>query len=98
MFVAELGKGGVEVLQAFQALVVSHRAVASGKALQAFARFHVNMSKIESRPSRQRDWEYVFYVDLAGHCQDPEVAEALEELEQHCSLVKMLGSYPDGTE
>ena len=68
------------------------------KALQAFDRFHINMSKIESRPSKRKDWEYVFYVDLAGHCEDAEVAEALAELEQHCSLVKLLGSYPDTSE
>lgn len=65
------------------------------KALQAFDKLNVNMSKIESRPSRQRDWEYIFYVDLAGHCTDPAVADALLELEKHCSLVKMFGSYPD---
>jgi chorismate mutase/prephenate dehydratase len=64
-------------------------------ALQAFDKLNVNMSKIESRPSKQRDWEYIFYVDLAGHCEDPPVADALLELEKHCSLVKMFGSYPD---
>jgi len=53
------------------------------------------MSKIESRPSKQKDWEYIFYVDLAGHCEDKEVADALSQLEVHCSLVKILGSYPD---
>jgi chorismate mutase/prephenate dehydratase len=56
------------------------------------------MSKIESRPSKRRDWEYVFYVDLAGHCEESKVAEALKELECHCSMVKLLGSYPDTTE
>ena len=65
------------------------------KALQAFDHFHINMSKIESRPSKRKDWEYIFYVDLAGHCDDPKVAEAIEELARHCSLVKLLGSYPD---
>jgi chorismate mutase/prephenate dehydratase len=65
------------------------------KALQAFDSFAINMSKIESRPSKQKDWEYIFYVDLAGHCEDPEVREALDTLETHCSLVKILGSYPD---
>ena len=65
------------------------------KALQAFDKLNVNMSKIESRPSKQRDWEYIFYVDLAGHCTDKPVAEALLELEKHCSLVKIFGSYPD---
>ena len=78
--------------------VVRDRPGSLVKALQAFDKFHINMSKIESRPSRQRDWEYVFYVDLAGHCQDPELAEALEELANHCSMVKLLGSYPDTPE
>ena len=68
------------------------------RALQAFDQFHINMSKIESRPSKRRDWEYIFYVDLAGHCEDAKVAEALRELESHCSMVKLLGSYPDAGE
>ncbi|MEM1084543.1 MAG: prephenate dehydratase [Verrucomicrobiota bacterium] len=65
------------------------------RALQAFEHFDINMSKIESRPSKRKDWEYVFYVDLAGHCENPELREALGELEKHCSMVKLLGSYPD---
>jgi chorismate mutase/prephenate dehydratase len=65
------------------------------RALQAFDQFQINMSKIESRPSKRKDWEYVFYVDLAGHCDDPELKNAIEELEKHCSMVKLLGSYPD---
>lgn len=64
-------------------------------ALQAFESFQINMSKIESRPSRQREWEYIFYVDLAGHCEDELVKDAIEALQKHCSLVKILGSYPD---
>ncbi len=68
------------------------------KALQAFDQFHINMSKIESRPSKRKDWEYIFYVDLSGHCNDQKVAEALDELSNHCSLVKLLGSYPDAGE
>jgi chorismate mutase/prephenate dehydratase len=67
-------------------------------ALKAFDQLNVNMSKIESRPSKQRDWEYIFYVDLAGHCTDKPVADALLELEKHCSLVKIFGSYPDTIE
>lgn len=65
------------------------------KALQTFDSFAINMSKIESRPSKQKNWEYVFYVDLAGHCEDETLSRSLEQLEQHCSLVKILGSYPD---
>lgn len=68
------------------------------KALQAFDQFHINLSKIESRPSKRKDWEYNFYVDLAGHHEDEKVSAAIEELRQHCSLVKLLGSYPDAAE
>jgi chorismate mutase/prephenate dehydratase len=68
------------------------------RALQAFDQFHINMSKIESRPSKRKDWEYIFYVDLSGHCEDPSLKEAIEELEKHCSMVKLLGSYPDAGE
>ena len=68
------------------------------RALQAFDQFHINMSKIESRPSKRKDWEYIFYVDLAGHCADPVVKNGIEELEKHCSMVKLLGSYPDAGE
>lgn len=68
------------------------------RALQAFEHFEINMSKIESRPSKRKDWEYIFYVDLGGHCEDPKLRDALGELEQHCSLVKILGSYPDAAE
>jgi chorismate mutase/prephenate dehydratase len=64
-------------------------------ALQPFNSFKINMSKIESRPSKRRDWEYYFFVDIVGHCQDPELAEALGKLEAHCSFMKILGSYPD---
>lgn len=67
-------------------------------ALRAFDQFQINMSKIESRPSKRKDWEYIFYVDLAGHCEDAKTAEALDALKQHCSFVKLLGSYPDSGE
>ena len=64
-------------------------------ALQPFNSFKINMSKIESRPSKRRDWEYYFFVDIVGHCLDPDLAEALGKLEVHCSFMKILGSYPD---
>lgn len=68
------------------------------KALQIFDSIEVNMSKIESRPSKLRDWEYNFYVDLAGHCNDSKIAAGIRNLSDHCSIVKMLGSYPDVSE
>jgi chorismate mutase/prephenate dehydratase len=65
------------------------------KALTPFNEFHINMSKIESRPSKRRDWEYFFFVDILGHCEDAALMKALGELEQQCSFVKVLGSYPN---
>ncbi len=64
-------------------------------ALKPFNEFHINMSKIESRPSKQRNWEYFFFVDIAGHCEDFKLSEALQNLEEHCNFIKVLGSYPD---
>ena len=64
-------------------------------ALKPFNEFHINMSKIESRPSKQRNWEYFFFVDITGHCEDSKLSEALQNLEEHCNFIKVLGSYPD---
>ena len=50
--------------------------------------------RIESRPSRKRKWDYVFFIDIEGHVSDAPVAKALAALEQRASLFKVLGSYP----
>jgi chorismate mutase/prephenate dehydratase len=62
--------------------------------LEPLALHRVNMTRIESRPSRKRLWDYVFFIDIEGHISDPAVAEALAALEQRASLFKVLGSYP----
>ncbi|HEY8118026.1 MAG TPA: prephenate dehydratase [Methylophilaceae bacterium] len=62
--------------------------------LEPLAQHRVSMTKFESRPSRIGMWEYVFFVDIEGHHQDTEVANALSELRQRASLLKVLGSYP----
>jgi len=62
--------------------------------LLPFKRKRINLTKIESRPSRVRAWDYVFYVDLLGHVDEPRVAQALTQLERRCSFFKILGSYP----
>jgi chorismate mutase/prephenate dehydratase len=62
--------------------------------LEPFARHRISMSKIESRPSRRVAWDYVFFIDVEGHRDDPAVAEALAELERHVTMLKVLGSYP----
>ncbi|MBT8116498.1 MAG: prephenate dehydratase [Gammaproteobacteria bacterium] len=62
--------------------------------LQHIARHGVSMTRIESRPSRQGIWEYLFYIDVEGHQEDPTVAAALADLENEALVVKVLGSYP----
>jgi len=64
------------------------------RALEPFEKFAINMSKIESRPSKRRAWEYFFFVDVAGHCEDQELKDVIDQLSKHCSFVKVLGSYP----
>lgn len=63
-------------------------------ALSSFKEHGINMTRIESRPSRRRAWEYLFFVDFEGHAQDADVSEALEHLRQHCAELRILGSYP----
>jgi chorismate mutase/prephenate dehydratase len=53
------------------------------------------MTKIESRPSKKKAWEYYFFVDVLGHCEDARVDKALAELAKHTMFVKILGSYPN---
>jgi chorismate mutase/prephenate dehydratase len=53
----------------------------------------INLSKIESRPSRRRAWDYVFFLDLDGHAVDPAIAPVLAQLAASCQLFKVLGSY-----
>ncbi|HAV10397.1 MAG TPA: prephenate dehydratase [Dehalococcoidia bacterium] len=62
--------------------------------LGSFARRNVNLTKLESRPSRDKPWEYVFYADFEGHIDDPVSREILEELKGKTSFLKILGSYP----
>lgn len=62
--------------------------------LEPFAHNQVNMTRIESRPSRQGIWEYVFFVDIEGHIQDAPIVNALQTLAKYTGLIKHLGSYP----
>jgi chorismate mutase/prephenate dehydratase len=62
--------------------------------LGPFAKHGVNLTRIESRPSRRRKWDYVFFLDAEGHAADPALSRALEELEAQASLFRVLGSYP----
>ncbi len=64
--------------------------------LVPFSKYKINLTKIESRPSRKKVWHYIFFVDLLGHVEDTYVKKALLELEKQCLFVKVLGSYPTG--
>lgn len=62
--------------------------------LGVFASRDINLTKLESRPSKKKPWEYVFYVDFEGHMDDEVCRQALEELKGKTNFVKVLGSYP----
>ena len=62
--------------------------------LEPLAKHKINMTRIESRPSRRRKWDYVFFIDLEGHATDAPVAKALAELRKRAPLFRVLGSYP----
>jgi chorismate mutase / prephenate dehydratase len=64
--------------------------------LLPFRKYGVNLTKIESRPSKKKAWEYYFFVDILGHQDDALIKKALKELEKKCSYLKILGSYPIG--
>ena len=64
------------------------------KVIEPFARHGISLSKIESRPSRREVWDYVFFIDVDGHHQDPALTAALEEVRTRATLLKVLGSYP----
>ena len=62
--------------------------------LQPLADHKVSMTRIESRPSRRKNWDYVFFIDVEGHATQDPVKSALDELQQQASLFKILGAYP----
>jgi len=64
------------------------------KTLESFYIYGVNLTKIESRPSKKKAWDYVFFVDLDGHMEDQSVRLALESLSKDNRIIKILGSYP----
>lgn len=65
-------------------------------ALEPFKRAKINLTKIESRPSRRKAWEYIFFVDLLGHIEDKKVQKAIGEMKEASLFLKVLGSYPCG--
>ncbi|MFH0772191.1 MAG: prephenate dehydratase [Candidatus Omnitrophota bacterium] len=62
--------------------------------LASFKRYKINLTKIESRPSKKKAWEYFFFIDMMGHCRDESIKKALAAVKDNCAAVKILGSYP----
>ena len=75
-------------------LSVANKPGAVHTMLEPLARHGVSMTRFESRPARNGRWEYVFYIDMQGHCSDSSVKAALEELKSGAAFFKQLGSYP----
>ncbi|MFH1198684.1 MAG: prephenate dehydratase [Candidatus Omnitrophota bacterium] len=64
--------------------------------LVPFKKYKINLTKIESRPSKKRVWDYYFFLDLEGHKDNPKIKKAIAELDSKCKFLKILGSYPIG--
>ena len=76
----------------------SHKAGALSDVLDVFKRYSINMTNIESRPSKKREWEYYFFVDFLGHRTDKNIQDGLTEARKHCLQLSVLGSFPRSTE
>jgi len=76
----------------------AHKAGALADVLAVFKDHEINLTNIESRPSRKRQWEYYFFVDFIGHRTDRHVQEGLEEAKRHCLQLSVLGSFPRARE
>ena len=76
----------------------AHKAGALADVLDVFRRYDINLTTIQSRPSKKREWEYYFFVDLMGHRTESHVQEGLEEARKHCLQLSILGSFPRATE
>ena len=76
----------------------AHKTGALSEVLDIFKRYDINLTNIESRPSRKRQWEYYFFVDFLGHRTEKHIQEGLEESRKHCLQLSILGSFPRATE
>lgn len=75
-----------------------HKAGALADVLDIFKKHEINLTNIESRPSRKREWEYYFFVDLIGHRTEENVQKAIEAVRKHCLQLSILGSFPRAKE
>lgn len=78
--------------------VISHVPGALYKILEPIAEAGINMSKMESRPTKHENWSYFFFVDFDGHIQDEKIKQTIERMKPYCMYLKWLGSYPRAQE
>ena len=76
----------------------AHKAGALADVLDVFKQYGINLTNIESRPSRKRQWEYYFFMDFLGHRTEDRVQKGLKEASKHCLQLSILGSFPRATE
>ena len=76
----------------------AHKAGALADVLDVLKRYEINLTNIESRPSKKRQWEYYFFMDFLGHRTDENVIKGIEEARKHCLQLSILGSFPKATE
>jgi chorismate mutase/prephenate dehydratase len=76
----------------------AHKAGALADVLEVFKRYNINLTNIESRPSKKRQWEYYFFMDFVGHRTEKQVKKGLEETRKHCLQLSILGSFPRAIE
>jgi len=76
----------------------AHKAGALADVLDVFKRYDINLTNIESRPSKKRQWEYYFFVDFLGHRTDKNIQDGMEKAGKHCLQLSILGSFPRATE
>ena len=74
-----------------------HKSGALVEVLNVLSRHKVNLSSIDSRPTRRRSWAYYFFIEAEGHIDDPTVAKAVEKAREHCGELHVLGSFPRAT-
>lgn len=76
----------------------AHKAGALADVLDVFKKYKINLTNIESRPSKKRQWEYYFFMDFLGHRVDKNIQKVLAESKKHCLQLSILGSFPKANE
>jgi len=96
-----LGRQGAEMTGRDKTSIlfsISHAPGTLFRALQIFYEKGINLTKIESRPTKGKPWEYIFFIDFERHAADSHIAEALDQVKKHVFFVKLLGSYPQNSQ